>query len=207
MRITKTRRPGEMIIVDLLKASSASPDGWLKPIEFEIAEPPTLYVRVPHGRFAVRVMCSSDAEVLVSVDGTEALKTKVGKGIHILDRDSQGRFFQFSDQPAVDKSVKQESLFADDSAPDSCSSHGLVCVQLRFCDIDNGLGRPDITPDFPYPVYFQMNPPGAHEEAFAGLLSKLKKPARLTDAEDIFEEHKHSGKMPQRLCVNCGHEH
>ena len=30
MRITNQERPGEMIIVDLLKPSTLSPDGWLK---------------------------------------------------------------------------------------------------------------------------------------------------------------------------------
>lgn len=210
MRITKPRRPGDAIVVDLLKPSSLSPDGWLKPVEFEISEPPTIYVRVPHGNFAVRIMTSSDAEVLVSVDGAEALKTTVTKGIHILDRDSQGRAFKFSPEAAGEpqgESPKQATLFAADEVQESKSSHGLVCVQVRFCDVQNGSAIPDVTPDFPYPLFFQMNPPGAHEETFAGLLSKLKTPEKLTDAEDIFEEHKHKGKLPQRHCVNCGHDH
>ena len=211
MRITKDRRPGEMIIVDLLKPSTLSPDGWLKPIEFELTEPPTLYVRIPHGAYAVRVMTSSDTELMVHVDGVKVLEAKVTKGIHIFDRDSEGRLFNFGEAtPPAHNDVPemvQQTLFSTGEEASCVKTFGQVAVHVRFCDIDNGTVRPDVTPDYPQPVFFQMNPPGEHEEALAGLLRRMKAPPKLTEADDIFAEAKDVKPMPKRICVNCQHEH
>lgn len=212
MRITKDRRPGEMIIVDLLKPSTLSPDGWLKPIEFEITDPPTLYVRIPHGPFAVRVMTSSDAELMVHVDGAKVLEKKVGKGIHVFDKDADGKPLYFGTAPAAAEGdgpqLVQETLFGTDEVAECVKTHGQVAVHVRFCDVDNGTATPDVTPDYPQPVFFQMNAPGDHEEACASLLRKMKAPPKLTAAEDIFGEHKDSEGIPQRICCNCpNHDH
>lgn len=211
MRITKDRRPGEMIIVDLLKPSTLSPDGWLKPIEFELTEPPTLYVRIPHGPYAVRVMTSSDTEVMVHVDGVKVLEAKVAKGIHIFDRDSEGRLFSYGDAtpPAQDDvpEMVQQTLFGTDEEASCVKTHGQVAVHVRFCDVTLGSVRPAVTPDFPQPVFFQMNPPGQHEEALASSLRRMKAPPKLTEADDIFGENKSATPLPKRICVNCQHEH
>jgi hypothetical protein len=200
-----------MIIVDLLKPSTLSPDGWLKPIEFEITDPPTLYVRVPHGRYAVRVMTTADAEVLVHVDGVKAIEAKVTKGIHIFDKDSEGNFFTHGETTARAASegpeLVQQTLFGTDEVAECVKTHGQVSVHVRFCDVTTGNGKPILTPDFQQPVFFQMNAPGAHEEACASLLRKLKAPPKLTAAEDIFGEHKDAETLPQRHCCNCPHEH
>lgn len=211
MRITKPRRPGEMIIVDLLKPSTLSPDGWLKPIEFEITDPPTLYVRIPHGRYAVRVMTSSDTEIMVHVDGTKVLETKVGKGIHVFDRSAEGELFNFGEpgeSHGDGPELVQKTLFGTDEQAACVKTHGQVVVHARFCDIDTGTPRPAVTPDFSQPVFFQMNPPGAHEEEFASLLRKVKAPPKLNNVEDIFGEGKASEPLPQRICCNCpNHDH
>ncbi len=204
MRITHPERPDEMIIVDLLKPSTLSPDGWLKPLEFEITEPPTLYVRIPNGQYAVRVMTSSETELRVLVDGAKVLEAKVAKGSHIFERDGQGRIFNFSEAPAVgaEPELVQQTLFGSDEQAECVKTHGQVAIQVRFCDV----GSSDES-EFPDPIFFQMNPPGVHEEALASLLSKMKAPPKLTAEHDIFGEHKGAEMIPHRHCANCGHDH
>lgn len=212
MRITKPRRPGELITVDLLKPSTLTPDGWVTPINFETTEPPTVYARVPHGRYAVRVMTTSDTELMIHIDGTKVIETRVTKGIHIFDKDADGRPFQYGENP-IDQSngpeMVQQSLFDTGEVADCVKTHGQVAVHVRFADVASNSPRPSITPDYPQPVFFQMNPPGTHEETMAGLLRKVKRPAKLTAADDIFGEYKDvEGKYPERLCCNCpNHDH
>ncbi|MBX9571858.1 MAG: hypothetical protein K2X77_23395 [Candidatus Obscuribacterales bacterium] len=212
MRITKPRRPGEMITVDLLKPSTLTPEGWLAPIGFEITEPPTVYARVPHGRYAVRVMTTADAELMIHIDGAKVIETTVAKGIHIFDKDADGRPFQYGENP-VDTSeapeMVQQTLF-DSGAPAECvKTHGQVAVHVRFADVPTTGPRPGVTPDYPQPVFFQMNPPGVHEETMAGLLRKVKRPAKLTAADDVLGEYTDvDGKYPERICCNCpDHDH
>lgn len=211
MRISKPLRPGEHIIVDLVKPSTLTPDGWLKPIEFEISNPPTLFVRVPNGRYAVRVMTTADTEVLIHVDGTKALQTKVAKGIHYFDRDSEGKPFNFGDAPAAQEGdgpqLEQQTLFGTNEEALCVKTYGQVAVHVRFCDITTPTGSHIVPPDFEQPVFFQMNQPGTHEEVCASMLSKMKSPPKLTSAEDIFGEHKDADALPQRHCCNCPHDH
>lgn len=208
MRITKPRRPGEMITVDLLKPSTLSVDGWLKPIEFEITDPPTHFVRMPNGRFAVRVMTTADTELMIHVDGVKALEAKVSKGIHVFEKDSEGRLFNFREAGSTAKDAPelvQQTLFGTEEEALCVKTHGAVVVHVRFCDVtvDN---KPVYTPDYQQPVFFQMNPPGAHEEACASMLRKMKAPPKLTSAEDIFSEYKDAETLPQRHCCNCPHD-
>ncbi len=208
MKVTKACRPGETITVDLLKPSSLSPDGWLKPLEFETTEPPTLYLRMPIGNYGVRVMCKVDTELRVYVDGNNVLETKVAKGIHVFERDGQGRPFQFGEAPAGEPALIQRTLFDSDELATCVQTHGQVTVQVRFAE-DGGSTNADIIPDeFGDPVVFQMNAPGAHEEVLAGLLSKIKKPEKLTSAHDVFGDYKELDELPQRHCCNCpDHDH
>jgi len=211
MRITKPRRPGDMIIVDLVKPSTLSPDGWLKPIEFELTEPPTLYVRVPHGQFAVRVMSTADTEVMIHIDGVKVVDARVGKGIHIFSQDSDGRAFSYGDAaPAAETAAQEQKMLLASEEHDACvNTHGQVAVHVRFADeVDSaGCPRPGVSRDFAQPVFFQMNPPGAHEEALAGLLRRMKAPPKLSEADDIFAENGDAKPVPKRMCINCGHEH
>ncbi len=211
MRITKPRRPGDMIIVDLVKPSTLSPDGWLKPIEFELNEPPTLYVRVPHGQFAVRVMSTADTEVMIHIGGVKVVDARVGKGIHIFSQDSEGRAFSYGDSaPTAETAAQEQQLLVANEEHDACANtHGQVAVHVRFADEVDAAGspRPGVSRDFAQPVFFQMNPPGQHEEALAGLLRRMKAPQKLTEADDIFSENGDAKPVPKRMCINCGHEH
>ena len=210
MRIQKPLRPGEHIIVDLVKPSTLTPDGWLKPIEFAIDSPPTLFVRVPHGRYAVRVMTTADTEVMIHVDGNKSLRSKVAKGIHYFDKDEAGNFFNFGEAPAaegVGPELVQQTLFGTDEEAMCVKTHGQVIVHVRFCDITTPAGSQIVPPDFEQPVFFQMNQPGAHEEVTASMLSKMKAPPKLTTAEDIFGEYADADSIPQRHCCNCPHDH
>lgn len=209
MRITHARSPGEMTIVDLLKSSTLSQDGWLKPIEFEITEPPTIYVRIPNGRFAVRVMTSSDTEIMIHVDGAMVLETKVGKGIHLFDRDAEGRLFNFGENQATKSSVTktvQRTRFDTEEAASCLTKPGQVAVLARLCKTNISTPCPPAAPDYLQSIFFQMNPPGAHEETCAELLSKMKSPPRLTAAEHRFGEYSDAEDLLQRLCCNCPHD-
>ena len=216
MRITKDRRPGELISVDLLKPSPLTQDGWVTPINFETSTPPTVYARVAHGKFAVRVMTTSDAELMIHIDGRKVLEKSVSKGIHVFDRDAAGKIFSYGEGPEASNSESTEpvseqgTLFEIDTPPvaDAVESFGQVAVHVRFADVQDGMPRPSVTPDFPVPVFFQMNPPGAHEETMASLLSKVKRPAKLTAEHDISGEAGAASSYPERICCNCpNHDH
>ncbi len=210
MKITKARRPDDLIVVNLLKPSTLSQDGWVTPISFETTQPPQVYARVPHGPFAVRVLTSAPVEVVVEFEGNKVLETVLDKGAHILARGNDGKAFVFapeSDAPAAQ--AVQPSLFPDLEEPAPVKTNGLVRLQTRFTDI--GAPRPDVTPDYPQTVFYQMVTPEQHGAVTASLLMKMKKPDVIPSCDDglVNPDGAPSTRtpLPKRFCVTCGHEH
>lgn len=211
MKITKTHRPGEQIVLNLLKPSTLSQDGWVTPISFETVQPPQVYARVPHGPFGVRVLASAAVEVVVEFEGEKVLETILEKGAHILTRGSNGKPFEFAAEchtPDTTQS-QQPSLFPDLEEPAPVRTNGLVRLQARFVDV--GGPRPDVPPDYPASVFFQMVTPEQHGSVTAGLLMKMKKPDEIPACDDnlVNPAGAPSTATPRakRFCVTCGHEH
>lgn len=212
MKITKAQRPGDQIVVSLLKPSKLSADGWVKPIGFETNSPPQSYARVPHGPFAVRVMASAPVEVEVQLDGTKVLNATLDKGSHILSRTNDGKAMVFALKTEADSPQpvsQQPTLFPEVEEPQCEPTNGLVHVQVRFTDI--GAPRPDVTPDYPQSVFYQMVTPDDHGHVTAGLLMKMKKPEVIPACDDGLVNPNGAPStatpLPKRFCVTCGHEH
>lgn len=211
MKITKARRPGDQVVVNLLKPSKLSADGWVTPISFETASPPQTYARIPHGPFAVRVLTSAPVEVEVQLDGNKVLNVTLDKGAHILTRTSDGKAMVFGvkTEPVTPVASKQPTLFPEAEEPQPEPTNGLVLVQVRFTDI--GEQRPDVTPDYTQSVFYQMVTPEDHGHVTASLLMKMKKPDTIPDCDDALVNPNGAPStgtpLPKRFCVTCGHEH
>lgn len=211
MKITKAQRPGDQIVVSLLKPSKLSADGWVTPISFETNKPPQTYARVPHGPFAVRILASAPVEVEVQLDGNKVLNATLDKGAHILSRTSDGKEMVFALKAEKDTAPvsQQPTLFPEAEEPQPEPTFGLVQVQVRFTDI--GAPRPDVTPDYPQSVFYQMVTPEDHGNVTAGLLMKMKKPDVIPACDDGLVNPNGAPStgtpLPKRFCVTCGHEH
>lgn len=209
MKITKARRPGEQIVLNLLKPSTLSQDGWVTPISFETVSPPQTYARVPHGPFAVRVLASAPVEVVVEFEGEKVLETVLDKGAHILQRGDDGKSFIFAAECHAPAATPAPTLFPELEEPAPVQTNGLVRLQARFVDI--GTPRPDLTPDYPVSAFFQMVTPEQHGEVTAGLLMKMKKPDEIPSCDDhlVNPAGAPSTATPRvkRFCATCGSEH
>lgn len=115
MKITKKNRPQDSIQVGLVQPSKLTGNGWIKPLDYEVTNPPTTMVRMPHGPFAVRVITTADTVVAVHIDGKPMLATRVGPGIHVLERDSWGSPFVFAQEECPDELAGTDAgeVFAD----------------------------------------------------------------------------------------------
>ena len=209
MKITKERRPGDQVVVNLLKPSKLSADGWVAPISFETTRPPQTYARVPHGPVAVRILASAPVEVEVHLDGTKVLNTVLDKGAHILSRGNDGKAFGFGLPQAAPVASKQATLFPESDETPVVQTNGLVMVQVRFTDI--GEPRPDVPQDYPQAVFYQMVSPEDHGEVTAGLLMKMNRPSEIPSCDDTLVNPNGAAStatpMPKRFCVTCGNEH
>jgi hypothetical protein len=205
MKIMNRNNRAHMVTVDLLKPSKLSADGWLKPIDFEISQPQTLFVRMPHGPFALRVVSCSDAilEVLMFVDGMGTLQARIGRGVHIFERDSQGRAFRFAESEAHRGLMLQADPGSDS---DTIKTQGQVAVQIRSFDTEKGAqvaDQPSVSAICEQSVFFQMNPPDIHEEVCASLLSQIKALPAMTGADDLFRDFEGAAEIPRRFCCSC----
>lgn len=212
MKFTKERRPGDQIVLSLLKPSTLSQDGWVTPINFEVTSPPQLYARVPHGPVAVRVLTSAPCEVVVEFDGRKVLQTVLGKGAHLLSQGDDGKSFAFapaSEAPAAEPT--QPSLFPELDAAENEGekTNGLVRLQARFVDV--GAPRLDVTPDYPVSLFYQMVTPENHGDVTASMLMKMKKPDEIPSCDDtLVNPHgapSTATPRQKRFCVTCGNVH
>jgi len=128
---------------------------WTRPHFYEIANNSKLFVRMPVGQFALRVMSAHKTEILVHVDGKLRARTVVATGLQYVDKDDAGNFFIFaapgdekqfipaSDQaliqaPEVGGEAAQPALFSEDVDQNvqmpmlPVSDPGSVFVVLRF---------------------------------------------------------------------------
>jgi len=163
------------IFVDLIRAK----DG-LKPLDVETDD--TILVRMEHGSFKVRIHSPQPADVMVHLDGTLTVETKVAQGMSMIDRGADGQPFVFT-QPGkkartTDGDI-QPTLFTEavlDNERPVAPSHGLVMVSVKFSE------QPGQKPDKSETVFFQMNPPQDHARAVAANLHRIVPPEGVTNS-------------------------
>ncbi|MBS1992232.1 MAG: hypothetical protein JSS83_17035 [Cyanobacteria bacterium SZAS LIN-3] len=198
---------------------------WTRPHFYEIANNNKLFVRMPVGQFALRVMSQHKTEVLMHVDGKLRARTVVPSGLQYVDKDDAGNFYIFAapgeekpfipasdqvlmEQPEAPTSeATQPALFeagdADVQMPMlPVSDPGAVHVVLRFVD-EPGPGLKPPAQEFE--VVFQMNTPSDHDNLVAEKhLLTMVKPKPLINHEDETSFEPPQGHLPTFTCTCTG---
>ena len=68
---------------------------WLRPIFHQVTDSSKLFVRMPEGPFAIRVMSKHVTQMLVHVSGKLVLRTDVAPGLQYIKKDGSGSNFVF----------------------------------------------------------------------------------------------------------------
>ncbi|MFA7341122.1 MAG: hypothetical protein WC028_30340 [Candidatus Obscuribacterales bacterium] len=68
---------------------------WLRPIFHQVTDSSKLFVRMPEGPFAIRVMSKHATQMLVHVSGKLVLRTDVASGLQYIKKDGSGSNFVF----------------------------------------------------------------------------------------------------------------
>jgi hypothetical protein len=200
---------------------------WIRPHFHEIANNTKLFVRMPAGQFALRVMSKHKTEILLHLDGKLALRTEVSSGLQYVEKDSSGNFFVFakageakalipaSDQVLIQASEQEDgstageaNLFTEESDPQiqapmlPISEPGSVFVVLRFVD-EPGPGLKPPVQEFE--AVFQMNTPSDHDMLVAEKhLLTMVKPETLINSEDELSFEPPQGHLPSFTCTCTG---
>jgi hypothetical protein len=200
---------------------------WTRPHFHEIANSNKLFVRMPVGQFALRVMSQYKTEILLHVDGKLALRTEVPSGLQYVDKDAGGAFFIFakpgdekplipaSDQVLIEALAQEDgstpaqpALFTEECEPQvqvpmlAISDPGSVFVVLRFVD-EPGPGLKPPAQEFE--VVFQMNAPSDHDLLVAeSHLLTMVKPKAMVNSEDELSFEPPQGHLPTFTCTCTG---
>jgi hypothetical protein len=186
---------------------------WLRPTFHQVTDSTKLFVRMPEGQYAIRVMSKHATQMLVHVSGKLVLRTDVASGLQYLRKDGSGANFVFgtnSDKNANSAAIvlTDEEQIAALSAPKAINASDEVQTSLLDDITDSGVQLPllaDASPDSvfivvrflddegpglkppaqEFEVCFQMNKPVDHDELVAtrNLLTMVR-PARLIDEQD-----------------------
>jgi len=200
---------------------------WTRPHFHEIANNSKLFVRMPVGQFALRVMSQHKTEILMHVDGKLKARVVVPTGLQYVDKDDAGNYFIFaapgeekpfipaSDQvlleaPAADAGAEatQPTLFTEEDDPNvqmpmlPVSDPGSVFVVLRFVD-EPGPGLKPPVQEFE--AVFQMNTPADHDMLVAEKhLLTMVKPETLINSDDETSFEPPQGHRPSFTCTCTG---
>ena len=205
---------GRKILVDVLDMAKNQ-----SPIGFETFDPNITFVRMPHGKYGVKIKATDPIDVVVRQDNVVIFERQLeGGAIHTISRGADGKPFYFAPkgekplfvaddagQPAGEESVKQEVLFpdAEENPEDTryAESHGLIIVQVRFSFIKPDHG-PLLPPDDFANVMFQFNTPADHPRAVAENFGRMRTPAEVPEGEsDILTPGApRQAPVPQRIC-------
>jgi hypothetical protein len=156
-----------------------------KPLGFDTDD--TVFVRMPHGKFSVRVVTPAPTNVEVTVDGVKKLKATVPAGqLNMLAADDEGGEFVFG--PRGEKPVCQLKDEATEGGEPACSqpaepladTHGLITVSVQFAEQPATKQGPAKKAGPTETVQFQMNQPGEHERALASNVHRLIPPEGVT---------------------------
>lgn len=156
-----------------------------KPLDFQTDE--AIFVRMPHGKFSVRVVAPLPTNVAISLDGVELLKTKVApKQINLLSADSDGNDLQFAPPGAApirpNKDDEAQAITVTAKPERLAETHGLVLVSVQIAEQPKSKFGPAIKAGEAETVCFQMNAPGQHERALLTNFNRIVPPEGVTDS-------------------------
>ena len=206
---------GRKILVDVLDMAKN-----MSPIGFETFSPSITYVRMPYGKFGVKIRATDPIDVVVRQDNVVIIQRQLEGGVvHTISRGDDGKPFYFAaegtkpahvaddaGQPVgVEIAARQEVLFpeAEGDPEDSryAPSHGLVIVQVRFSHVKPDFG-PLLPPDDFANVMFQFNDPSTHARAVAQNFAHMVAPAEVPEGDsDILTPGAPKAEpIKQRIC-------
>jgi len=143
-----------------------------------IETPETNFLRMPHGKFGVRIVTSRETEVTVHLGDKAVLSAKVEKGKALLTQSADGKAFEFTacgEQPVASSDETKAATTAD-------ANHGFVAVSVRFAD-ETVVHGPQPKPDIAETICFQMNPPGSkHNACVASNLHRIIPPEGVSNS-------------------------
>jgi hypothetical protein len=205
---------GRKILVDVLDMAKN-----MSPIGFETFNPSITYVRMPYGKFGVKIRATDPIDVVVRQDNVVIFRRQLEGGvIHTISRGEDGKPFYFAAEgtkPAhvaddagqhigVETAAKQEVLFPEVENPEDsryAPSHGLVIIQVRFSHVKPDFG-PLLPPDDFANVMFQFNDPSTHARAVTQNFAHMVAPDEVPEGEgDILTPGAtKAAPMPKRIC-------
>lgn len=136
---------------------------WMLPVSHKTNDSTKLFVRMPHGPFAVRVMSKHATEMLVHISGKLVLRTKVDPGLQYIRTDGAGNPLVFgtdgdsasalpssdADQIArltasaeASDEVIAETDTTGDGASDASSEEGIRDITSGDDNVDSAIQRP-----------------------------------------------------------------
>jgi hypothetical protein len=205
---------GRKILVDVLDMAKN-----MSPIGFETFNPSITYVRMPYGKFGVKIKATDPIDVVVRQDNVIILQRQLEGGvIHTLSRGDNGKPFYFAAKGTKPmfvaddagrpvgpdgETARQEVLFPDADPEDAryAESHGLIIVQVRFSHVKPDHG-PLLPPDDFANVMFQFNEPTEHARAVTKTFARMVAPAEVPEGEsDILTPGApKAAPVPKRIC-------
>lgn len=85
---------------------------WLRPTFHQVTDSTKLFVRMPEGPFAIRVMSKHATQMLVHVSGKLVLRTDVAPGLQYIKKDGSGSNFVFGVN-ADDNEIASPNVISD----------------------------------------------------------------------------------------------
>lgn len=214
---------GRQILVDVVDMATG-----LTPIGFETDNPNINYVRMPLGKYGVRIKGTESVDVVVRQDNVIVAQRRLEAGVvHTIHRDENNKPLFFSapgTKPAHVADDAGQPIDVEGEAPASqaslfpelaqdlpyAESYGLIIVQVRFSHLKPDYG-PELPPDDFTNVLFQFNEHKAHMKAMSQLFSKVRAPEMLpAGANELGDPNATPMQSPPtRICaIACDrHQH
>lgn len=224
MKITDTT--GRSMLVDLVYKHPQI--GWLNAHAEQLKGRGTIFCKLPHGAYAIKINSLTGADVIVFENGQKLVQTAVPARTQFVQFDVQGNSFEFtamgaerklpaatdvalrpdtSETPSTTDGADQDASAEPPVAfvpPAALSGHGLVYVVVRFAKTNDPYGEP---PQEEMELAFQMMDPAEYDEWFAQNFHLVKEAPALPNPRDPFSR---EPATDHGACIHCtfgGHKH
>lgn len=178
---------GRKFMVDLVEEATGVP-----PLDCRLEYPKFTFVRMPAGKYSVRVRATHPSALTIIVDGKTVAQAKVRRGEHHFGEDDGGTPLVFKpgmavirvEQPAREPASADDGPGTLDAAvakleakSEDVRTNGRVIVHLRATDGDDHTANRDaLPPDDVTVITFQMNAPADHDQLVASNLDRMVMP-------------------------------
>lgn len=222
-----TDKLGRSLSVDVVVKAPLI-DMWMEPLDYNLTDSDTQFLRVPVGPFAIRVMSKLGADVHVHLNGKLLIAETVPKGIQYLEKDQEGKLLSFAAEAVSASADAKPRLLAEDDLDDASgaattgagatstesepqvpgavpSGEGILFVVARLAD-DPVYGSQQ-PPRQELTATFQLRTPEDHDKSLARSLSRMVQPALPDEPDEVFKERPDGKPNFICSCTGKGHAH